>query len=104
MDMHRNGRLLKTTLLSLSLMASLTTFSMASECIGCLEDCSKVLVSNKVVKIRVPEIVKPKPDAVKVSARVETEDPIYDFIVGMVSPVKCEVKEENEVSIITCGF
>jgi hypothetical protein len=49
-----------------------------------------------VVKIRVPDSVKPKPDAVKVSARVEDDD--------MVSPVKCEVKEEDNVSIITCGF
>jgi hypothetical protein len=72
---------------------------MSSECIGCLKDCSKVLVAPaRIVKHeQIPEVVKK--EALEVKALLGDED------VGMTSAVKCRVTEDEEgTSIITCGW
>ena len=91
------GWLARITLLLPMTMVTLPTSTMSSECIGCPEDCSKVLVAPaRVVTIKEPEIVKPSPEAVKVTAVVEGDE--------MTSAVKCTVETENDVDTITCGW
>ena len=95
--MRHIGSLLKTMLLSLTMMVLLPTSTMSSECIGCLEDCSKVLVATSRVTTTVVEQPKvQKPDELQVSAYVEAED--------FKSPVRCKVETEGNTDTITCGW
>ena len=70
---------------------------IATPSFACVEDCSKVLVAPaRATKIILPAIPVKKPDAVKVSARVEDDE--------TTSAVKCAVETENDVDTITCGW
>jgi hypothetical protein len=95
--MRHIGSLLKIMLLSLTMMVLIPTSTMSSECIGCLEDCSKVLVAPaRVITTIVEQPKVQKPDETQVYAYVEADD--------VKSPVRCKVETEGNTDTITCGW